>query len=104
MSSKTSSGEIIPISDTLGAIRLEINIADLNKEGALEIIALNNESESLGSYSIQVTNEKGQIELHVNADGENNSIPVVVWVIVGIVFIGGIGTVVYVTLKRHSIL
>jgi len=104
MSIKMSNGKIIRITDTLGAFRLEINIDDLNEKGALAIIALDKESESLGSYNIQITNEKGQIDVPVNKDGGNNGIPTVLWVIIGIALVGGIGAAAYVTLKRHRVL
>lgn len=99
-----NNGETIRITDTLGAFRLEINSDDLNENGALAIIALDNESESLGSYNIQVTDGKGQIDIPANEDGENNGIPTVLWVIIGIALVGGIGAAAYVTLKRHRVL
>ena len=79
------SGEVIQIDMNAGAFKLEISQDDLQEDGNLVILALDEEDTPLGNYSIDLSDDVWQPGA---ADSGNNIISVLVWIAAAALVIG----------------
>ena len=79
------SGEIIHIDMNAGTFKLEISQDDLQEDGNLVILALDEEGTPLGNYSIDLSDDVWQPGA---ADSGNNIISVLVWIAAAALVIG----------------
>jgi hypothetical protein len=87
---KLASGEIIQIDKTQKTIELPISQDDLNEDGELVIVAIDEENTPLGNYQLDLSDDVWQ----AGSTDNGAALPVIVWVAAALVI--GIASVVVV--------
>ncbi len=83
-------GEIIPINGKR-TIRLEIKVESFNEEGKSRVVALDDEKVPLASFQVQASQPAG---------GKGATMPVVLWVVVGIAGAGALTLILILILRK----